>query len=172
MPPSRIASHHANALRDCAQVRGLAHGDGICLWDDGDHGGRTDYAGQFENGVRSGIGVMRFADGTRYEGQWKAGKPAGYGNEAYPDGSKYTGHFQGDKRHGLGVYAFPDDSVYAGNWRDGKQDGLGLRTVKEDTTLCTFKTCVAPPTDSLLLRAFRVCVLAFPRALFLPGSIV
>jgi len=132
-----------------------AQGRGIRFYSDNDEGGRLEYAGDFENGLRSGFGIMSFSDGTCYNGEWKCGQPGGCGKEIYPDGSIYIGQFCDDTRQGLGFYYFPDGSVYAGYWSEGQQHGLGIKTSAPEkiNTFCTFHKCVGPPISSLHLFA-------------------
>ena len=71
----------------------------------GGGGGRVayDYSGQFEAGLRHGLGSER-RDGDTYEGQW-----------------------QEDMRHGLGT-ATADGTTYRGEWRAGVRHGQGEHT--------------------------------------------
>lgn len=42
--------------------------------------------GDFQNGERTGKGMLRFPDGTRYEAEFLKGKFSGSGTLYYPDG--------------------------------------------------------------------------------------
>lgn len=53
------------------------------------------YHGEFENGKRDGVGMMRFENGTKYKGYWKD-----------------------DKFHGQGYY-FDNGNVVYGQWENG-----------------------------------------------------
>lgn len=68
---------------------GLAHGKGKAT-------GVDSYEGRFLNGVPSGKGTYKWADGTRYEGLWKNGLRDGRGKMAYGD-SVVTGYWKDDK---------------------------------------------------------------------------
>ena len=130
-----IWSHHSmtfcnvSCLADFCGTQNcnLPHGTGLSVWQVNDALERVEYLGHFGCGRKTGLGVMRFRDGTSYLGEFKAGKPHGYGKETYPDGSEYTGQFQNDTRHGEGRYVCADGSVaFAGTWCEGQQDGVGF----------------------------------------------
>lgn len=55
------------------------------------------YVGQFERGLRQGVGTFFYADGARYEGQWAANQKHGAGRFVYEDGSVYEGPFDRDR---------------------------------------------------------------------------
>jgi hypothetical protein len=97
---------------------GFAEGNGIVRWlmgsreigrDDGEfHAGKMNgkgsrgfdngdyYAGQFTNGVPSGIGLLRYSRGIRdrYTGEFRDGIPNGTGTLSLGDGSSYSGEFR------------------------------------------------------------------------------
>ncbi len=64
---------------------------------------RVYYAGCVERGVRHGLGLLRWIDGTEYAGGWADDAPHGAGMETYSDGSWFAGGFVADKRHGMGA---------------------------------------------------------------------
>ena len=63
------------------------------------------YLGDYENGTRSGIGVMKSRDGSVYKGEWLNGK-----------------------RHGEGILYYVNGDTYSGNWNEGHKDGYGTYT--------------------------------------------
>ena len=87
------------------------------------------YKGYFENGVRSGEGIL-VMDGTNgttkyiYEGMFSNGVYNGKGTLTY-NFMAYTGSFIGGIISGLGVYLYPDGSKYVGNSLNGKYEGQG-----------------------------------------------
>ena len=87
------------------------------------------YKGYFENGVRSGEGIL-VMDGTNgttkyiYEGMFSNGVYNGKGTLTY-NFMAYTGSFVGGIISGLGVYLYPDGSKYVGNSLNGKYEGHG-----------------------------------------------
>lgn len=48
--------------------------------------GKDDYTGNYENGLRSGIGSCTFANGDFYDGNWEKGKKHGQGLFEWPNG--------------------------------------------------------------------------------------
>ena len=87
---------------------------------------RNDYRGDFEAGLRHGIGEVKFGDGTAYQGEWVLDHPKGYGVEVYPDGGVYKGRFWNDARHGFGAYYFANGQRYFGRWNTGVRHGEGV----------------------------------------------
>ena len=83
------------------------------------------YSGEFENGVRHGIGAARFSDGSSYEGRWENGIFEGKGLLRFPDGTFYEGEFTNGAYHGDGYLSCADGSNYRGEWKNGKYHGKG-----------------------------------------------
>ncbi|XP_036812103.1 MORN repeat-containing protein 4 isoform X2 [Oncorhynchus mykiss] len=79
----------------------------------------TCYAGQFENGLFQGSGVLLFPDGSRYEGQFTQGKFQGAGVFSRFDGMKFEGEFKSGRVEGYGLLTFPD-----GNHGVPRNEGL------------------------------------------------
>ncbi|HNR87249.1 MAG TPA: hypothetical protein PKM65_02785 [Spirochaetota bacterium] len=85
-------------------------------------------SGSYNEGFRSGKGVMTWRDGRRYEGEWKDLTAVGKGVMTYPDKRRYVGEFQGDQYHGRGILYHANGSVY----RDGPWDkGVFKGVIKE-----------------------------------------
>merc|ERR1712139_496277 len=90
------------------------------------------YCGEWENNLRSGLGVQNYKkDKTQYTGDWKNDKKEGEGILSKMIGGNYKGVYSGqwkdDKRDGAGVNFYHDQegSYYDGNWKDGKRHGQG-----------------------------------------------
>jgi hypothetical protein len=130
---------------------GVRHGQGRIDWDNGDH-----YVGNFENGLRSGHGVMTEPKRKRrYEGNWKMSQRHGHGTQSFGNGDHYIGDFANDKfhgrgelltsngkyegefrdglRHGFGIMAFKHSCRYEGQWSNGRMDGKGLYIWSDST---------------------------------------
>ena len=87
------------------------------------------YKGYFENGVRSGEGilVMDGINGTTkyiYEGSFLNGKYNGKGTLTYKSMS-YTGDFVNDLMSGKGVYLYSNGDKYVGSFVNGRWEGYG-----------------------------------------------
>jgi len=118
---------------------GLAHGQGIYCYANGDH-----YDGEWKDGKRDGRGIYYFVDGAIYDGEWKDGKrdgrglqissngslhwyrwkeglPHGYGIWEHHDGQQtYEGDFEGYNRNGQGIDVGADGSIEEGIWINDK----------------------------------------------------
>ena len=76
------------------------------------------YHGQWTRmGMREGIGIQLWKDGSKYEGSWKNDKANGYGRLIHSDGDVYTGEWLDDKAHGRGTYEHTDGAKYIGDWK-------------------------------------------------------
>ena len=98
---------------------GYMNGEGTIISVDG-----SSYRGNFNNGVKEGYGVMKFADGSSYNGEWIEGKMDGQGLMTYADGSSYNGQWKGGLWNGTGRLEKNGD-VYDGVWEDGYMNGEG-----------------------------------------------
>jgi hypothetical protein len=125
-------------------VGGLAHGQGVITWSDGDryegdfvrnlfsgqglfswaNGNR--FEGSFKDDKFNGQGVFSFADGSRYEGGFKDDLFDGYGVFTTVKGLRYEGSFKSDKFHGRGVLSFANGNRYEGDFEDDHFHGQGL----------------------------------------------
>ena len=83
------------------------------------------YEGELVDGVRSGHGVLTWADGSRYEGQFENGVRHGQGTLLLPTGDVYTGAFQRDAMTGRGRLEWTNGDVYEGDFVDGERTGRG-----------------------------------------------
>ena len=84
------------------------------------------YVGEFENGVRSGVGkqTLRMKKAV-YEGEYKNGRMHGKGVYQWEDGSEYEGQYKDGLRHGQGIQSNLEGERYDGAWEFGKKHGLG-----------------------------------------------
>lgn len=66
-------------------------------------------------------------EGRKYRGEWDSDKkrPSGLGIVKFADGSEYRGQFYNDKFNGRGQITRPNGSVFWGDWKDGKAQGNG-----------------------------------------------
>lgn len=110
---------------------GKPHGFGSVEYSESDPKQRVRFAGQFEEGLRKGMGCLVWKDGAQYAGDWYSDKPSGCGVENYPDGSSYGGQYEDDMRHGYGTYTFPSGAKYEGCWFMGKRHGPALEQSKK-----------------------------------------
>lgn len=127
-------------------VAGIPEQMGLLEFPPTDPLSRSTYRGQWDEGRRHGLGVLRWSDGTIYEGELREDQSRGYGVETYADGGVYSGQFVDDSRCGFGVYAFADGRTFAGGWIDGMPHGAGIETIRKegeaDTMLEVLARCV------------------------------
>ncbi|KAJ9470592.1 Phosphatidylinositol 4-phosphate 5-kinase 8 [Diplonema papillatum] len=64
------------------------------------------YLGEYQNGIRNGVGVMKSKDGSVYKGEWVDGKRHGQGILYFTNGDTYSGHWQDGAKTGFGTYSF------------------------------------------------------------------
>lgn len=95
------------------------------------------YNGEFEEGVKSGKGVMIWGDGRQFRGQFIEDKLHGEGSMTWPDGSRYIGQYENNQKHGTGIFFFKEDGrQHQGQWRNGKRHGKGVYTSQEGKSIC------------------------------------
>ena len=75
------------------------------------------YLGDYQNGVRNGIGVMKSKDGSVYKGEWSAGKRSGQGLLYFVNGDTYSGNWKEGSKAGYGTYSF---AYWAKEMREGQ----------------------------------------------------
>lgn len=98
------------------------------------------YKGQWENGIKSGTGILLMKDGGRYEGDFSEGEMTGKGQRHYADGSVYKGEFAQGERNGYGEITYaklgsgPTGEWYKGNWQLNVRQGQGTMYTKEKST--------------------------------------
>ncbi|MCF0201916.1 MAG: hypothetical protein HUK08_00990 [Bacteroidaceae bacterium] len=112
---------------------GFPHGYGAAIWHNQDKPGHFAllsncwYKGQWENGKKSGNGIM-FHNGRTYCGQWRKNHLR-YGTMTFKDyqnqgAGEYTGFFWMLNPDGKGKLT-TENYVYDGQWVHGKQEGFG-----------------------------------------------
>lgn len=106
---------------DCGKM----HGHGIYqFWDKKrDRIGHI-YKGQFNHGVREGIGRMEYANHDIYQGTWQNDHRTGDGICWFADGSVFHGVWKFDKMI-RGVFRKVSGELYDGELKDGKYNGYG-----------------------------------------------
>lgn len=91
------------------------------------------YEGQFANGLKHGIGLYRWADGTKYTGTWVRDQEHGTGEKLFANGDRYRGEWREGLFHGHGVYEWRDGSRFEGAWESGMEHGYGVKTSADGT---------------------------------------
>jgi len=88
------------------------------------------YEGAWKKGVKDGLGVMTFKDGSKYHGNYKKGLREGQGSFFYANGDIYAGEWVAGKKHGIGTYFYKASGAkVAGTWTEGVM-GKGVFTDK------------------------------------------
>ena len=78
------------------------------------------YEGNFVDGRREGVGLMRFKNGDVYEGEFLNNLMHGEGSYTYAKSNDiYSGSFYAGKKHGRGRYEYFKDSSILNQWEDG-----------------------------------------------------
>jgi hypothetical protein len=73
----------------------------------------------FQNGVKTGFGFVKFNEGIGYVGQFSNNKKNGFGTTTYPDGYIYIGEFLDEKLNGWGMMISPnEDFQYIGQFKE------------------------------------------------------
>ena len=84
------------------------------------------YKGMMINGMKSGLGEIKFENGDTYKGLWDTDMFNGKGEMRYSNGSRYKGFWKNDKRHGQGEFTDKvTENFYKCNWNYGLKDGSG-----------------------------------------------
>jgi hypothetical protein len=94
-------------------------------------------------GMRHGIGKMKFHNGDRYEGEFEKNSFHGFGvylwntiideDNNIVTGRKYEGEWKDGKRHGRGIYHSGKGDTYSGSFINDLYEGTGtLKTAKGD----------------------------------------
>ncbi len=86
------------------------------------------YEGEYKNGLKHGVGTMKFPNKDVYEGEWADNKMHGEGTYTYTSKAKkgvpadiYSGSFVEGKKVGQGRYEFgADQSMFVGTWENGE----------------------------------------------------
>jgi hypothetical protein len=86
------------------------------------------YSGQWQFGLRHGVGLGRRPEGSEYKGQWEEDYPHGHGCFIDITGERYEGGVHNGEPHGLGKKEFSDGRVYEGGFVLGMMHGMGKLT--------------------------------------------
>lgn len=103
---------------------GKYHGRGT-FWGKSKKGLRKEYAGEWENGHRSGRGEMFYENGDVYVGSFIRGRKHGSGKLTYADGGVYEGEFEDDEKNGGGIMRYANGNVFQGHYVGDKKEGAG-----------------------------------------------
>ena len=106
------------------KLDGLPHGQGKFTYGEKD-GNKTEYVGQFKNGLFSGHGTWKDSYGHKLVGEWKDGKIDGQGAFTSDDGTTYVGEYKEGKKHGKGTRIWPNGKKYVGEWSINLEHGQG-----------------------------------------------
>ena len=82
--------------------------------------------GEIKNGVKDGIGVFKWPDGTKYEGEFIKDRIEGLGQIYFLDGNIFRGQILNGLPHGYGEFTWNNDNKYVGNYINGKKEGFGI----------------------------------------------
>lgn len=78
------------------------------------------------HGIRQGLGICIWRDGSKYDGKWVDGTRFGQGIFTDSQGNKYDGFWKDDKKHGAGIlWMEKDGQRIIGRWVDGTLQGTG-----------------------------------------------
>lgn len=88
--------------------------------------GKGCYQGQFKDNLFHGEGKFAWENGRKFEGTWVSNKMHGKGKTTWPDGRKYLGKYANNNKDGFGHFWWADGREYYGYWKNGKQHGRGV----------------------------------------------
>ena len=96
----------------------------------------------WQDDVRHGRGVMKFADGTVYTGEFEDGRHHGKGKMTNVNGSSYDGNYQSGVPSGDGVWSSAPHTeqaecthlsdTYSGQWENGSYHGRAVQIWYKD----------------------------------------
>ena len=86
----------------------------------------TFYRGEFDKGMKNGIGIYRWPDGTIYQGEWKDNQMKGLGCIIYLDDRIYEGEIDNGAMDGIGRFRWPDGKFYYGQYENNVKSGFGI----------------------------------------------
>lgn len=73
----------------------------------------------------SGLGTIKYPDGSKYQGMTKDGKYHGKGRMTHSNGDIYHGEWENGKAQGKGVFLDKNGCMYDGEWREDVYHGKG-----------------------------------------------
>jgi len=130
---AEVAAKDAAASEDTYQ--GESNGHRVYTWGNGDV-----YKGQWDNGVKRGLGVLTYNNGGKYSGQWNNDSMHGLGVLKSVGGEEYRGQWKENKMDGFGVETSPNGGEYSGEYNMGKTHGKGVCTYAYGQRLETNRT--------------------------------
>lgn len=89
------------------------------------------FLGEWRNDKQKGFGTETWKDGN-YSGEYNDGVKSGIGTLTLNDISKYEGEFRDNHIEGVGKMIFKDGRAYMGNWKNNKMSGYGIMTWFEE----------------------------------------
>jgi len=88
------------------------------------------FKGQFQEDMPHGRGTLLqetpMSNPMEYEGQFDHGLKSGMGKYIWPDNTEYRGQFAQDLKHGAGTLTWDDDSIFKGTFTEDKRHGVGV----------------------------------------------
>ncbi len=106
----------------------VKQGPGVYIWmgpaseEDETPTEKARFEGNYKDGLKHGVGKMKYPNGDVYEGEWVDNKMQGEGTYTYKkSGDIYSGSWFDNKKHGQGTYEFgSDSSLFVGTWENGQ----------------------------------------------------
>lgn len=95
---------------------GKPHGKGKIYYEASDSKERMSYDGDWENGLRSGYGVLLYKDGRIYKGVWVNNSRSGKGTLFFPNGSRIEGTKAEGEWFGTVTMILVEGEKYVGEW--------------------------------------------------------
>eukprot|EP01017_Pseudomicrothorax_dubius_P016698 TRINITY_DN1890_c0_g1_i4.p1 TRINITY_DN1890_c0_g1~~TRINITY_DN1890_c0_g1_i4.p1 ORF type:complete len:857 (-),score=192.25 TRINITY_DN1890_c0_g1_i4:114-2684(-) len=147
------------------------------------------YDGPWRNGMKEGIGIFSFKDGSKYQGAWENDYPNGLGIFQHVSGRIDAGFFKDGALNGVGRILFSNQSFYYGSFIEGRFEGTGIlyNASKGEWIYADFKdnqesksyersTSLPPPSywsyhqESLVLNCPEESILSSPAIIFLTSE--
>ena len=83
--------------------------------------------GSFQGGrLADGHVVISTESGFLYDGGWRDGRPERRGTMKRANGGRYEGEWRNGQRDGQGAYSWPSGNHYEGGWQADEQSGHGV----------------------------------------------
>ena len=79
------------------------------------------YEGEFENGVREGVGKMTYQNGDTYEGEFKNDVREGDGKMTHPNGDIDEGDFKNNKNNGKLIIYTKEKKIFEGKINENQE---------------------------------------------------
>jgi hypothetical protein len=89
-----------------------------------EYANKKKYIGEFNEGYKSGYGIMTWPNGEKFEGSWEK-DTFKFGFYFWPSGNIYVGNFKNDSVNGYGsFYSSLLGTIESGMWKDGKRENI------------------------------------------------